>query len=967
MNVSLWTKLTILVVFLSCGKTPTSQLGSLENFAAGKRVLQNQCFGDPTRRPSELAIAGAQRIVNLRSDLTTPVLQRSLATLHAVPDAALNFFLRRRGSIIATDDVAGLCSSANLTFEPGQLASCVNYFAPSAQNKEILHLIISSNFSELSHGLVRALGSAITQVLPGANPATRDGMGAFQEELALAFLRDVAESKVFAFDGIEMFLGEVSANVKTQLFAKRPSRELLELFDFGAKKPGERPTLRTRFLDFVFSEAFDSFYCNAFGTFDDSKAKAVAAGQASLSELEDLTNTRLRMKTLFPRTFETFRSGITRVLWMADNDEMLMRSGNQAAAGGFALAGPQGGQRLRYYRGDADTGNTFTAAAGAFFYSIYSNTAQPAVNGYQRYSSRVSTAVQSAYDEGSGFSGAVAKGVTSGVKNSYKEEVYDPIAQRTEKRFQGQLDSGASINQAYYNTLGLAVGDQVGATKIAEGIGGADTEQVRELSTGERVMKGIEGGVDAFGAVTTVSGFLPSQRALIAARSTSTGIASRAGQLEYKAVNEANETLILNQLKNSNAPQDYISKISTTVPGRESRLTTYAAAMADDVAPSTIKKGQTVWRVVEGEVKDASDPRIFKAWASDVPPDPRLMASQQTRQQISGNLGLPDNSGNFTLVKMTAVEDVPTLSSTIAPFKTNAGTIASGGAPQQFILKEPSTIQGAFRVEAIGDNAVQQAQAQLNQQITKQTAVGAVAGSEVRADDAAIASAAGSGLNLTDTNFDEQQRLELESLNETTKEIDESVKLDEISDSQNADTQKVSDSDEPIATVTQVNGPVFYGSVPLFAGQRIYRRDLLKVGANGNVRMKLIAEEAEVLGKDGAWIALGSAKIQAAHKVLRGQVRWRRAKDAQSALPIRVLTAQEAYTGVGTDFIVTASPDLKETEVVVFEGTVDAKSRNGGGHKLATGQWGGAGGRFTGKDFKGPMQLSAPTLKRLQR
>jgi hypothetical protein len=970
MNRSIWSKYVAIVVLMSCGKSSNSRLDTLENFAAEKKVVTNQCFGDPNRSPTTVAISAAQRIVNLRSDLTTPVMQRGLQTLSAVPDAALKFFMRRRGAIIVTDEVAELCSTATMKFEPDQLASCINYFAPTPQNKEILHLVISSNFNELSHGLVRAVGAALVQVLPGANPATRSGIGAFQQALTVAFLRDVSESKIFTFAGIEMLLGTPPANAKDVLLAPRSPEEILSAFDFGAKNQNERLAYRARFMDYVFSEAFDSFYCNAFGTFDEAKAKSVASGQSDLSELNEMTNSRLRMKALFPKTFEAFNSNIVRVLWMAENDEQLMRSPIQPTSVGLSLAGGPGGQsnqRSRYYRGDSESSSPWSAAAGAFFSSIYGNTVKPAVTTYQGYSQRVGTAVQNSYDSGSGFAGAVAQGVAGGAANTYKEEVYNPIAEKADKRFQGQLDGGASVNQAFYNTIGLAAGDQVGATKIAEGIGGADTEQVRVLSTGERVLKVAEGGVEAFGAVSTVSGFLPSQRALAVAKSTSTGIANRAASLEFKSVNEANEALALNQLKKSNAPAEYISKVTNAAPGRESRLTSYAAAMADDAAPSTIKKGQTVWRVVEGDIKDAADPKIFKAWASDVPPDPRLMANLQSRKQISGSLGLPDNSGNFTLVKMTAVEDIPTIKSTIAPFKTNAGTIAPGGASQQFILKEPTTISSALKVESFGDDAVKAAQQQVNSTLTRQTVTSAASGTVIEnALTEPSFDSSSSDLNLVESDINEDHSAEFLQINDTVSEKDESIPDNEPKGGDASEASKENADGSPLATVTSIKGAVIYGGAPLFAGQEILHRDLLKVGMDGEVTLKLVAEDAVVTGRSGTWMKLGSAPAQVAHNVLRGETRWNRSEGSASKLPIKVSTNRESYTGIGTDFAVTSMPDLQETQVVVFSGSVDAKARSGTAHKIQPKQWGGAGGRFTNKEFRGPVKLSDATLKRLQ-
>lgn len=105
-----------------------------------------------------------------------------------------------------------------------------------------------------------------------------------------------------------------------------------------------------------------------------------------------------------------------------------------------------------------------------------------------------------------------------------------------------------------------------------------------------------------------------------------------------------------------------------------------------------------------------------------------------------------------------------------------------------------------------------------------------------------------------------------------------------------------------------------------------------------------------------------------AYEILQGVCRWNVSKSSSPTKWLRIRTLSATMGVRGTDFYATYFPTLKESEVVVFEGSVDfTNSADTRDTKLIpAGHWGGVGGRF-GKQIGEPMPLSSQMLTDLKR
>jgi hypothetical protein len=286
----------ILTTAVSCKPSGSgSSLQTLDNFAAGSRVTTNECAGDPAfanDKGLEVALTALEKRIQFETKKPTePMLEAIKKSFSAIPPDFQATFLELGGSIIVSSESNGLCTTRERFAAAGdaekfslaelkvmkegfdQVSSCYVFMPPSAFEKkyknkgQIVSIILPDNVDEIKHSFVRSFGYLVSQLysrlvfVPGSDKVTWVSMenAKFRkkkDKIAVAFLRDVSKTS-----------------------NKANFQEYLP----GGKASGED---KRNFADFVYAEAFDSYFCNAF-----------ASGKG---------NTRETMRRDFRKTYNAF-------------------------------------------------------------------------------------------------------------------------------------------------------------------------------------------------------------------------------------------------------------------------------------------------------------------------------------------------------------------------------------------------------------------------------------------------------------------------------------------------------------------------------------------------------------------------------------------------------------------------------------------------------------------------------------
>jgi hypothetical protein len=721
----------------NCGQQQVSSVQSLDNFAAGSQVFLNQCSAPVANRTRKTVAAAMAKVVVLAPENKHPMTVATHDALTAVPDQLLIWAMRHQGTVLVSRDTAELCTAALAqpenggaprSFPPGSLSACFVYFPATAKTREILNFNVANDAREIQHGLLKTFGSAVAQLAPEVEPGIYPALLAFEKNLARAFVADLVASNQKAFDiaALAPFLGRFDRAAVAA--AAAAGQDPLDLFSYDqAQATKQYPGYafnKKRFLDFVFAEAFDSYYCNNWGEFNEGKAQAIAAGNQPLADAKDLANTRRRMATFFPKSHGVFAAGIDTILGSLSNPDRLAGAGKQ----GFGLlGGGRGAPPSRTVKYE----NPYWAGTQAFFGSIWSNTGGAAANAYGRYTERVTQSVDNYYNSGgTNIAGAVAQGVGGGVVSTYEEEVAAPIREQTQQRFDVQMQGGASINEAAVNSVLLAVGDQTGATPFLEGTYGVDTTEARMLSGTERVVRVGQGGLQLLDTATGVGGLVSSTRAgsrLASAAGREAAAAERAaassfdvgdafntqragaglweaadsataGPQALRATREAYQTAAEQGLA-ANADEFLDYRYSNG----QSRLESYAAGMSEDAASTTLRKGDRFYVVTDATQGTDLD-RL--AWGADKPPHPDVLGSRAAYDDFVNEAALPPLKGNAARTNARVLElevtadGIPGVTSTVAP---NYG--GQGGISQTLLTYNKDTVQGSSLFKVVGDTA----------------------------------------------------------------------------------------------------------------------------------------------------------------------------------------------------------------------------------------------------------------------
>lgn len=294
-----------LVAAASCKKMETSRIKSLDNFAAGKRVQTNVCAGNPELSADaglrQILQEVERRVVDKDSDTETKSKNRKAVSdaFSALPPFAQSQFLGLGGQILLTKDANQLCTAS--VIERGKrlkrsedelqllregyadvkacfvLANPAELEAAGITSKSQLHLIIIANQpAEVSHNFVRVFGYMNAQM--SARLAVKGDFRSKDTQAVLTsdYSREFEDSRRQI---AQAFFDDLKGRPESARFAK--------FINMKPTSPG-----RVMFEEFVYAEAFDSYFCNQY-----------ARGNLNTFKL---------MSRDYPRTLNAFSKSLSR-------------------------------------------------------------------------------------------------------------------------------------------------------------------------------------------------------------------------------------------------------------------------------------------------------------------------------------------------------------------------------------------------------------------------------------------------------------------------------------------------------------------------------------------------------------------------------------------------------------------------------------------------------------------------------
>lgn len=661
-------------------KAASDELLSLDNFV-GASHRSNKCYADPSKKyvPSSYPLLNRMHFIGRQgTEMEVPLRNHMQNVVVNIPEQLQSFFVALGGNIVIADDAAATCKDVAIALNPasakakdlGEVSSCLINLPRTAKNGRILHAHFSPNLTEVHHNAMRVFGTLLTDIGPSESAAVKAPLQQMMNEVTKSFLIDLARSKVLKFDSLRDFLTEEDIKLIRKNAASGGSisaEAFLQGLSFSKKQSLDGWQLRKMTL----IESFDSWFCNDWGAADEAVLASIASGDTPLAQLNKINNTRRVMKHLFPETYKVFGARINGVLSALKGGAALTSDG----AVGFGLAGGSaevaaagGGDTAKegfalgdYYDPNASKGWNMTTA---FFGSIWDNTGGAVGNAYSSYSNHVQRNVDRAMNSGSGVIGGTFKGVTGGVSDTYTEDVAKPIAQRTERVFEQQMQgNGGDINSAFRNTLAVELLRPTGATAVTE------TAILGRRFDGSEYRDNFERGSEFFGGVGSMAGTAAAGVGMVPGlgnRMVAGGVAPvRAGI----AVTEAEAAGNASMLRKIGVPEKY--------------ATQYSTAFENNAQITSLPKGSTVYRVGEGP------------------------GSWVTRQPVAdpiNNLALPGNA-RPQIQKLVTTRELNVLEGGVTPQPgwATPGNPKLGGSSQMYIPYD-DVASGALRRTA--DNAI---------------------------------------------------------------------------------------------------------------------------------------------------------------------------------------------------------------------------------------------------------------------
>ncbi|MBY0412799.1 MAG: FecR family protein [Bdellovibrionales bacterium] len=171
--------------------------------------------------------------------------------------------------------------------------------------------------------------------------------------------------------------------------------------------------------------------------------------------------------------------------------------------------------------------------------------------------------------------------------------------------------------------------------------------------------------------------------------------------------------------------------------------------------------------------------------------------------------------------------------------------------------------------------------------------------------------------------------------------------------------------DIPSALVHKIVGSVTLDGVLLKQGDVIAKPGVVETKEKSLVQLKIAKWENSITIGANSKMTL-NLNEEKKYTLDSGLCRWK--SDVKEALKKKANGAGKIFTrqvsmGVrGTDFLVTVNPVLGESEIIMFDGSVEMSNLEDTTNTVMVtkGQWGGLGGRF-GKKIAAPLDLP-PTL-----
>ena len=322
--------LLVLATLNSCKKTDdVSRSKSLDNLTAGKRLRTNVCAGNPAlaTHPALIDLLKEVEARTIDSQSSNAAKTRNLNAVKnafsALPPFAQSQFLAIGGQIVLTPEANRLCTASVLKSaekakrSESELAflregfsdvrACFLFANPGEledigfkSNTHLHTLIILNNETEIAHNFVRVFGYMNTQLSSRLGVKGDFTSSATEVALAADFNPKFTSARA-----------EIAAAYLKDL-ANRPERKRFERFAaMDPRSPG-----RIVFEDYVYAEAFDSYFCNQYGKGD--------------------LNTLGIMGREFPQTLVAFTKSL------ASASKGFSLSASRSTASGFALWNPFG-------------------------------------------------------------------------------------------------------------------------------------------------------------------------------------------------------------------------------------------------------------------------------------------------------------------------------------------------------------------------------------------------------------------------------------------------------------------------------------------------------------------------------------------------------------------------------------------------------------------------------------------------
>ncbi len=645
--------------FSSCKPGPSSSsLKSLDNFT-GASNRPNKCMADPSKTFNRDEYPLLNKINILGSSATfvdLPVMNLMSNVIVNIPKPIQSAFTAIDGQIVISDDAPATCAEIASAVNPNierakdlnEISSCLVSIPATSEHGRIVHVNFPPDIRDIHHNSMRVFGSFVVDLLP----TTRPDAGALIRELmtntSKSLVLDIVKSPVLDFNSLTYFFSAKDIETIKSRAKSNPELTAEQLFaDLEMLQNGS--SLRTQFEKMAFIESFDSYFCNNWSPTRPEDLDRILTKKSPLTDLNKMDNTRLVMQKLFPRTYKTFDSGMSALLKKLGGDDS-----NDSKTAAFALSdepaefslGPSG-------RTQQQLDSPVWAGTKAFFGTLWDSTGGAASRAYSRYSERVRQGVDAAYSSGYSTPAALVRGTASGISNTYRDEVWNPVSQRTDRVFQDQLNgNGGNINAAFRNTLAVELLRPTGATAIAE------TTAVGRRFDGSTYKDGTQraseffGGVGALaGTTASVVGVLPRYGNTVVGGGTRI---NRNGALTYGADAAANSAV----LQKAGVAVKYADKISD--------------AFEPGARPGTLKSGDVLYRYSNS----ASEP--VSSWFT-----------RTTVANTADKLALPPGRTGGYVTKMVYTGPATTMVeggvARMPKFTSSTGLPRTGGAGQVFV------------------------------------------------------------------------------------------------------------------------------------------------------------------------------------------------------------------------------------------------------------------------------------------